>query len=56
MIITNQNYRPIFVLPGISKIFENVMHTQLIEYFTDNSLSPVNNMDFDQIDQQNLRH
>ena len=26
------------VLPVISKIFENVMHTQLLEYFTDNNL------------------
>ena len=26
------------MLPVISKIFENVMHTQLIEYFTDNNL------------------
>ena len=33
-----KNYRPISVLPVISKIFENVMHTQLIEYFTDNNL------------------
>ena len=33
-----KNYRPISVLPVISKIFENVMHTQLIVYFTDNNL------------------
>ena len=33
-----KNYHPISVLPVISKIFENVMHTQLIEYFTDNNL------------------
>ena len=32
------NYRPISVLPVISKIFENVMHTQLLEYFTENNL------------------
>ena len=32
------NYRPISVLPVISKAFENVMHTQLLEYFTENNL------------------
>ena len=31
-------YRPISVLPVISKIFENVMLTQLVEYFTTNNL------------------
>ena len=33
-----KNYRPISVLPVISKIFENVMLTQLVEYFTTNNL------------------
>ena len=51
-----KNYRPISVLLVISKIFENVMHTQLIKYFLTTICSLVNNMDFDQIDQQNLRH
>ena len=32
------NYRLISVLPVISKVFENVMHTQLLEYFTENNL------------------
>ena len=32
------NYRPISVVPVISKIFENVMHTQLLEYLTENNL------------------
>ena len=32
------NYRPISVLQVISKVFENVMHTQLLEYFTENNL------------------
>ena len=32
------NYRPISVLPVISKVFENVMHTQLLEFFTENNL------------------
>ena len=27
------NYRPISILPAISKIIERVMHTQLLEYF-----------------------
>ena len=29
-----KNYRPISVLPTISKIFENVIQAQLMEYFT----------------------
>ena len=33
-----KNYRPISVLPVISKIFENVMLTQLVKYFTTNNL------------------
>ena len=33
-----KNYRPISVLPIISKLFENVMQTQLIEYFTSHNL------------------
>ena len=32
------NYRPISLLPSISKIFENVMAAQLMEYFTTNNL------------------
>ena len=32
------NYRPISLLPSISKIFENVMATQLVDYFTTNNL------------------
>ena len=27
------NYRPISILPALSKIIERVMHTQLLEYF-----------------------
>ena len=30
--------QPISLLPSISKIFENVMTSQLIEYFTSNNL------------------
>ena len=33
-----KNYRLISVLPVISKIFENVMFTQLVKYFTNNNL------------------
>ena len=33
-----KNYRPISVLPAISKIFENAMHNQLMEYFTSHKL------------------
>ena len=33
-----KNYRPISVLPVMSKIFENAMHTQLMEYFTFHNL------------------
>ena len=33
-----KNYRSISVLPTISKIFENVMQTQLMEYFTSHNL------------------
>ena len=33
-----KNYRPISILPVVSKIIENVMHTQLTNYFTLNKL------------------
>ena len=33
-----KNYRPISVLPVISKLFENAMHSQLMEYFTSHKL------------------
>ena len=32
------NYRPISVLPVISKVFETVIFDQLTEYFTNNNL------------------
>lgn len=32
------NYRPISLLPTISKVFERVVHTQLFQYFSDNNL------------------
>ena len=50
------NYCPILILSVISKIFNNVMHTQLLEYFTENNIFLVNKMDFVQIDQRNLLH
>ena len=49
-----KNYRPISVLPTISKLFENVIQTQRIEYFTSHNL--LNNMASGQTDQQNLLH
>ena len=33
-----KNYRPISILPVVSKIIENVMHTQLTDYFPLNKL------------------
>ena len=33
-----KNYRPISILPVVSKIIKNVMHTQLMDYFTLNKL------------------
>ena len=33
-----ENYRPISLLPAISKIFEKVVHEQLFSYFTENKL------------------
>ena len=32
------NYRPISLLPVISKLFERIIHTQLMEYFQSNNL------------------
>ena len=29
-----KHYRPISILPVVSKIIENVIHTQLMDYFT----------------------
>ena len=33
-----ENYRPISVLPSISKIFERILHTQLMDYFASSKL------------------
>ena len=33
-----KNYRPISILPAVSKIIENVMHTKLMDYFTLNKI------------------
>ena len=38
-----KNYRPISILPVVSKIIENVMHTQLTDYFTLNKLFTLHN-------------
>ena len=32
------NYRPISLLPSISKVFEKVVYTQIYDYFTENNL------------------
>ena len=45
------NYRPISVLPVISKIFETVIHEQLSEYFISNNLFVLSNMVFEKIHQ-----
>ena len=33
-----KNYRPISILPVVSKIIENVMHNKMMDYFTSNKL------------------
>ena len=51
-----KNYWPTSVLPTLLKLFENVMQTQLMEYFTSHNLLATNNMASGQTDQQNLLH
>ena len=52
-----KNYRPISVLPVVSKIIENVMHNQMMDYFTSNELfSSQQYMDLDQTDPPSLQH
>ena len=41
-----QNYRPISLLPSISKILEKVMAEQLVDYFTTNNLSCIQQFGF----------
>ena len=36
------NYRPISILPAISKVFEKVVYTQLFQYFTNNTCTLIN--------------
>ena len=33
-----ENYRPISILPTLSKIFEKIVHTQIYDYFQSNDL------------------
>lgn len=40
------NYRPISLLPAISKVFEKVMHHQLFNYFSSNNLLYANQYGF----------
>ena len=35
----SKNYRPVSILPNVSKVFERIMQTQLVSYI-DNHLSP----------------
>ena len=36
--IAPENFRPIFILPALSKIFEKVLSTKLLSFFTQNSI------------------
>ena len=47
------NYRPISLLPSISKNFEKVIYDQLYAYFQSNNIFPPTNMDLDLITQLN---
>ena len=40
------NYRPISLLPAISKIYEKIVHVQLFDYFTSNNLFYANQYGF----------
>lgn len=40
------NYRPISLLPSMSKIFERIIYDQIFEYFTDNGLFASNQYGF----------
>ena len=33
-----ENYRPIYILPSVSKRFEKIIHAQLVNYFNQNKL------------------
>ncbi len=48
------NYRPISLLPAISKVFEKVIFQQVYAFFQDNFFFIVLNMDFLLDIQQNL--
>ena len=49
------NYRPISVLPAISKILEKCVHSQLIEHLEENNLRSQISLAFVNIDLQNLQ-
>ena len=48
------NYRPISILPVLSKIIESVMHSQLMHYFSENKLFSTQQYVFGQIGPLNL--
>ena len=48
-------YRPISLLPVISKIFEKIHHSQILKYFTSNTLLSKINLVFDQNIRQNMQ-
>ena len=45
-VISSSNYRPICILPVVSKIIEKVIFKQLYEYLTDNNLLAVSQHGF----------
>ena len=51
-----KNYRSISILPVVSTIIENVMHTQLTDYFTLNKLFTSQQYGLEQTDQLSLLH
>ncbi len=50
------NYRPISLLPAISKIFEKIISTQTYEYFTKQNYFIKANIDLEMNTQLNMLH
>ena len=49
-----ENYRPISILPAISKILEKTIFNQLHDYFQNNKLYCIINMDLEETTPQNM--